>query len=913
MTFLKTLFGISICFFVFQGSACHSHAALIAHTQPPIPDSIIEKIQEARHPFLMADRDRFRDARKKMHDDIFYERGKEFVKRVEGYVLEESPWYLGNGPLSENEDFHPEHLTGENLFAYAQAICETIAYTGIEQERWAMNRLELELQRLLNALEPKHTITTSGMPENVFTPSQALLFSLATFMYDTLYYRIDTVDRHPINEQFKRIRDRLAAYCNGLDIQNVNPYKKATLGSALGLSTLFCISVYPMEWEKDRLFRVEVFLPDLFRAVNLSVSGMQEAITQDRIVHVSLRELEAILLTGIPWFECIKSMGYAFMARNGLYRDIAATLEAYRIPGTTQILVPETRISFHNPWIPRSKPIFWVIDPVMYEKELSIPSELPTVARTQTEVTNEQPFGVPNDVYAKEVRKKFGGKRLSLREQLELYSYPRKKKPVVQIKESSPVDPEAGWGMPEGLTLPSLWGAVYLLAAQEDLSSNYYELWSEMASESDSHPYSFLVWRPMAGGRHRNENKPVLVQNPEQRFSLFSFNANRENYLVSTQSATSTILIASYAIDHESFFLSENRTEWQWYHEMPAEENETTATRAISASSTVLASFDDGMGMSEGKKANHIRDVTPMITNMYSCWPAYSPSGKTLIVRRHLSGVGSGFTIVAHFPSRKNKKNKTEYVNFALQKEADCIAVDEVPGMFQLIPEGAEEAQEKLTIREYKLLRKAEREGEFNFSSTGMLNILFSPDSLVRSALSEGVLGRFSEMQLTNPEQPFFYILTMDMPGREVYEVKYSMFPMPGMRVLEWNQGTEIVAVKVDGDTIENSFIESDADFVLMTRDSAMKGIFYLMVNGSYLRAKFSPTQRDFILLADTKGKQLTAAWANLRLHTSDPPRPMSVFYAPNIVGFECPNTVINYGKKGRQAVVWGHDLVSRR
>lgn len=208
--------------------------------------------------------------------------------------------------------------------------------------------------------------------------------------------------------------------------------------------------------------------------------------------------------------------------------------------------------------------------------------------------------------------------------------------------------------------------------------------------------------------------------------------------------------------------------------------------------------------------------------------------------------------------------------------------------------------------------RIAERRGEKKISPGGILNVLFSPDSIKPANAFIGALGRILEADLAEPDRPFFYLSSVDLPGREMYEVKYGNIPLPGMRILQWKQGIEMIAIKTGG-TIHNTFVESDADLIVAVRDTSMKAIFYLMVNGSYLRCKFSPTQREFTLLANTKSRPMTAAWCQRRLYTTAPPRSESRFYAPGVLGFECPGFMVQYGQKGDQAVVLGHEPERKR
>jgi hypothetical protein len=127
--------------------------------------------------------------------------------------------------------------------------------------------------------------------------------------------------------------------------------------------------------------------------------------------------------------------------------------------------------------------------------------------------------------------------------------------------------------------------------------------------------------------------------------------------------------------------------------------------------------------------------------------------------------------------------------------------------------------------------------------------------------------------------------------------------------MVEWQQGIDLVAIS-DGSTIENPFIHTDAELAIVIRDRSMKGLFYLMMNGTFLRAKFSATQEEYVLLADTKGKRTSIAWSQRRLYATEPPNDESRFYAPDVVGFVCHGSVINYGRKARQAVVWSSESI---
>ena len=58
---------------------------------------------------------------------LFRDRGREFKIRVEGFVQDDSPWYLGKGPFQENENFHPLLLSEQEFPVYIRAIAEMVA------------------------------------------------------------------------------------------------------------------------------------------------------------------------------------------------------------------------------------------------------------------------------------------------------------------------------------------------------------------------------------------------------------------------------------------------------------------------------------------------------------------------------------------------------------------------------------------------------------------------------------------------------------------------------------------------------------------------------------------------------------------------------------------------------------------
>jgi hypothetical protein len=231
---------------------------------------------------------------------------------------------------------------------------------------------------------------------------------------------------------------------------------------------------------------------------------------------------------------------------------------------------------------------------------------------------------------------------------------------------------------------------------------------------------------------------------------------------------------------------------------------------------------------------------------------------------------------------------------------------EEISDFLSIVPENAEKLNEPVSIDAWRRRRQAERLGKIKPVHAGILQVLFSPYALKNAVAYDGVIGSIYQAELADPHQPFFYLTILDQPGREMFEVKYGGIPIPGTRIIEWTQGIEMIVFN-PGQKTTNPFVDTDADLVIASRDRAMKGLFFLMVNGSYLRAKFSATQENFLLLVNTKGEKLTCAWSDRKVSVSSPPKNGSVFYAPGIVGFECPGNTIQYGIKSKQVSVWGH------
>lgn len=877
-----------------------------AITQPPIPNSIIETIYDLHHPFLLYDRKGFRDSRRLVKDEPFQERAKEFFARAAGYSDKKSFWFVGEGPFSASPSFEPMMLNEEDFSAYCKVLMDIAAYIGIEQERLDINRIQDEFLRILDQIE---TYTESNENGLAFSYRRAQLMAVGALLYDMVYMRFDTVDRHEPTRRFKTVRDQLASFCRIKNMDDFSPHETTVYGAALGLSSLFCISVYPDEWERSHEFAVQSLLPDMYLAAQWTRAGMTSMVS-DRMQFISpANTVDLTLLITIPWTECMKRLGYPYVVESGSFSRIANALQTHRIPGTANMVQPFLSKRSASPWLPLDVPLF-TSDPLA---EQLIASATDVEAEEELLYPGEEPEEEKkDDSFSSKLNEQFSNQGLTintsplamtLREQLETLMQPRpddkKKKPI------TPAEPqilEGGWLMPNREKLPSLWGTVYMLAAFESPRSPFREVWTDNAIKYDSHPYPFLYWKPFPKARTGEQGNKQFVQYPLDGFTLFAETTPYGDFMMASQASRETIMRGTYIAQTESYFMSENTINWRWVHEIPV-----VATKVLSASEiqTVTETEEYLNLMHDRLQSLPVSSITPELslqTSMYSCWETESPTGKTIVVRRHISGIGSTYNITAHFPDA-NADHHLKYINFKLEPGADTGIDQEVPGKLLIRPKEAKEHTEPISMEEARFMRNEKKLNENLLQTYGILHILFSPDSLQRASFSEGVMGQFFETAIAKPLEPFFYITSVDQPGREMFAVKYGALPMPGLRFIEWKNGLEIIAINT-GSGIDNTFIKSDADLVLVSRDQSMGGVFYLMVNGTELQAKYSPRQRDWTTLARVDGEPVTVSWNQRRLHSSSVPQPGSAFYAPEILGFETPKGRIPFGKKSRQAVV---------
>ncbi|MBN2326222.1 MAG: hypothetical protein JXR73_03640 [Candidatus Omnitrophica bacterium] len=866
-----------------------------ADAPPPVPGRLLTVIQDKYHPFLLADSGEFREAKKTMRKDIFRDRRKEFEQRILGYFNPDSKWNLGEGPLSENADFHPAQLSDADFLFYLKVMGELMTYTGIEKEKWAIAGLKREFLRILDEIAPTSDASSAVMLNKTIDDRRIQLLAVAALTYDLVYNRFSTIERHPLNNRLNQLRLILASDCAAVDPAARPIQSRLHRGAALGLATILCISIYPYEWEKEQRFSEQSFLPDLYRAITYTHSGVKGMGALSPHIPMPLAELESVLLTAIPWLDCLKRMGYPYQLQKGFYPQIFQSFETHRAPDSVNMIQPFLPAALYDPWIPRSQPIFTMTPDSMYVQEKDNQETfVPFKQQKKSEIfiASENPFNIPESLQQTDINIQRGsGRAMSLRESFERYGYPKKPTPIPLPEEERVSNPDAGWTPPDGLVLPTIWGALYLLTEQDDPQSLAGEIWEEQAIDIDSHPYTFLYYRPFPVRSSKSRRESTLIDYPEFRSTIMTSISPRGEYMLASQAASETLILPTYAIDHESFLYSEEGSEWRWFHEIPS----STHTESATASLEIPA---------EQANPAPIRHATPFITSLFSCWETYSPAGRTIVVRRHLGGVGSGYSAIAHFPDEKESDKRIQYIIFSVPENGRGIPSDEVSDFYSIHPSEEQLENRPMNFATFRMERRDERESSRRAAMSSVLKVLFNPGGMNPANAFTGALNKIYELELREPDQPFFYLCSQDMPGREMYEVKYASVPLPGLRILEWKQGIEIIAMRT-GDKIQNAFVESDADFIIVMRDSSMRGVFYLMVNGSYLHVKFAPTQSSFTLLADNLEEKITAAWCQRRIYTTSPPKDKSRFYAPGVLGFECPDFVIQYGQKGNMGVVW--------
>jgi len=635
------------------------------------------------------------------------------------------------------------------------------------------------------------------------------------------------------------------------------------------------------------------------------------------------------LLFSTPWIESLRTLGYPYGIKANTYTRLAATLEFLRIPGTSQILEPIPQEFTRDPWIPHSRPIFKPDDPSLYPEE----KDYFRNSIRETSTVSQAPDGeisVESDRLAtlrmpstNTLTQQQGSPRLTLREQLERFGLPRPEPtPTPAIPYEDRPNPDAGWTRPPNMSIPTALGSLYLLAAKENSGTKAAEAWEEFFWLDYQHPYAFLYYRNLPITNPKETISRRVIQYPESNFTLYSLDSFRGSFVTASQISLETIVSPTLSISHESFVLEEEETEWRWFHDIahkptlePVSAETAIASGTDIASVSEIASVSAAIVISAPTATQSARTsivaatplLTPLLTSLYSVWSTQSPAGETFVVRKGRGGVGGTYTLFAHKPNPDPTSPAVQNVIFSLANNAEAKMDASLEDRFSITPEVAKMIQEPANLTEWQSLRRAERMGTIKPIRVGVLHAFFSPNALDNTVPLGGAIGPIFQARLSNPRDPFYYITALEIKGHEMYEAKYANIPLPGMRFLEWKQGIELIAFN-PGQKTKNPFIDTDADLAIVARDRSMKGLFYLMINGSYLRIKFSPTQNDYVLLVDSKGKKVSCVWADRKMYLDRPPQSMSVFYAPSVIGFECPKNMIKYGAKGRQAVVWNHE-----
>lgn len=851
---------------------------------PPIPASLIERANEEGRPMLIAGRDQTRDTERRMRR-FLEERGDEFMMRVEGFFNPDSPWYIGEGPFAAETGFSPGALDDKGFLLYSKLLVELSCYLPLERERWGLHACQEEFLRLLDELERPLPGEPLSMTEPAVSPRRAMMLAWAALLYDICYFRFDTIDRREPSLRLKAVRDRLAAFARGPEAANLSPGDAIAVGSGLGLSTLMCLSIFPYQWGDDDGLSASIFLPDLYAAAGLTRRGLYEWVDEQGRFTEPFERMELLLLAAIPFTQTMERLGYPYAAAPGAYSRLARQLERHRVPSQPLLVSTAGPDELRTAWAPLTYSVFHQLDLALYDKPQSATRSV-SVASQQDGFTN-MPGVMPRLPGTVSVNtRREGSGRPTLKWQLQMFDAVMNYEP--SEPSETPAEPEPqrdpGWARTDMPPMPAPWGAVYYLGSREDNTSALAARWIELCDDGDNHPFSFYFFSAP------RQEAPVefdasLIQYPGANLSIYSMQQPRETCLIAMQTAQNTVLASTMTATHESVLFFENDMSWRWFHDIYGA---TPPAGPRSADGELIA------------PTAGIHQPGPALeTSLYSVWEHFTPNGRTLAVRRHEGTVGSAYSIFAHFPD--NPATGMRNFTLSLPEEAHT-ELGEVGEWVKIEVAGDETADEVASLRDFQVMRALERRGRYSPDPSGTLNLLFSPESIRQPMAADGVLGEILDIEFTRPLNPFFYIAALEQRGREQFELKYGMVPFPGLRVIEWHEGIEVIAVNT-GEGIDNPFVESDADLVLATRDSAMKAVFYVVVNGTYAKVSFSPTQRTpFSLLS--ADEPVTVAWAGRRIHTLTRPENGSVFYAPQINAFYADGEPVRFGRKRDQAVV---------
>lgn len=870
-------------------------AAVRVPDAPAIPQRLINQAQESGHPFLHGTLDWIRDLRRQVKRDPLEDRAERLMHRVENYMNDESSWYIGEGPFLPDSDFQPQYLANDEFHVYSQLVLETMVANSLNPNRQRINRLETEFFRLLDELAYDARVREGGLTEAPFGRRFMEMLTLATLIYDGIYQRIDIVDRHAPNAQIKQARDALAQRALESNSGAMTPLEQIHLGAALGTSTLFCIAIYPQEWRGAG--NGSSLMPDLYRAVVMTRKGLNRLVTPSGELAAPLEPIGHALNLLLPWSLSMQQMGYAHVLPVNALPDLVRALEPHRLPLTPQIIEPHDQNPKHSPWVPPLRRIYPEAGEDFYYEIVNPLESAIAQHRAALEGGNQgnatsrpapaqsaPPSQAGVNLQGQPVRfQRNVEEPLSIREQLQRYMLGGPDQTQPTDPQPTPIrepKPDAGWQNQSDLPLPTIWGTVYRLAQTSNPNFPAKALWEEMEIENDSHAYRLLFAQSAVDPGWQEKPRDVfLLDYPSLRCQVSSSKDLREPFLIATQSAAASVITPTLSIAHESFLLSENLSTWRWIHEAEPQPQRAAAREGIAA-------------------------ITPLQSSLYTVWQTDSPMGKTLVARRHHPGIGGYYTVVAHYPDSATRgRPPIRYLNIQRPENSQLVREETIRDWMMMSPAGTGSEEQELTLQQYQQRRRMERMGMAEQTSQHDLHMVFSPEVVDEIRPATGKIGPVAQISLRHEGNPFFYILKQDMPGQEMFELKYPTLPMTGMRILEWRNGAEWIAVK-QGEEIKNPFIESDAELVIISHDETMDGTFYLMVNGSYLRVKFSPQQSEFEELISGAQEPFSVAWAQRTLVADRHPPKGSILLAPKVLAFESPQSMVKYGRKGLHAVV---------
>lgn len=849
---------------------------------PPIPPSLVSSVLDVGHPFLLMDRRERLEIRRRMFDPPLEDGAKLMRGRIEGYFDDDSPWYLGEGPFERESDFEPMRLSDERFYHYTEIVMDLCTAHTIDTQREWVQKLQIEAERILNTLEdPQWGAFHPARPD----PRMVDLLTLTAYLYDTVYMRIDTVRRHEPLRRIRLLRDRLATAMMQQPMDDVTPELRARMGASLAATTLFSMTTHPSPGKQPDVRSASPYLADLYRAMQWLQSGIGGFSNDEGKLFVPLPDIHHTLVVSIPLLETLRRHGYPFAISSSTWSQLVQAIETQRIPASPTVIdlfTPDAT----TPWLPRVMELSPPLDEAYQESQSmglivrnaldtgSAPEPIPRPAQMSRPVEELRPE--PPDIRSilnESIAWQRDGTTNYQRGDIYNQMLPR-------LEVGSPTDEvvvptqDASWSLETPLPVPRVWPVLYRLADQYSPSTTWSQEWEDIDETPPSHPYYLMLYRPMRKRVPSEADFRSIIEYDTRASSLAVAQSRRERVSLSTVAAADRVVTPSVSIDVTSFLMGHEGTRWRWFHEVMHEPG--------------TASFQ-------------VPETTPVVSSLYSVWEPVSTHGRTLAIRRHPFGMNGIFAVVAHFPDETGPH--VSYVNIQKNEELNLVQDPNVTDWIQLRTETGTATGQRASRRESTRAR-------FNLNRTtetsrklANLSMLFSPFSVREAFGGLESFGDFAEVRLQSPETPFFYIAHVDQPGFPMFDIKYPELELPGQRILDWSSGSDIIAIR-QGDEIRTPMIESDADVVIVSRSEPLDLMFYLMVNGTRLRAKTNPFQREWTLLVDAKDRPLTVAWSNRHLITNRYPRPESVFHAPDVLGFESEEGMVNYGRKGRQAVV---------